>query len=111
MIRALGLAFRALRDKLGSWTLNNVAPPGAVQAGQRSRFTLLLALVATLAFLIREYFVLFGIVDQPIRGDIRDYVSYAWNLVEHACCAAGALRKDRRPRRARVDPFIWRRCS
>ena len=49
----------------------------------RSRFGLLLGLVVFLAFLLREHFVLVGIVDTPIRGDVRDYVSYAWNLVEH----------------------------
>lgn len=49
----------------------------------RSRFGLLLFLVVLLAFAVREQFVLVGIVDYPIRGDIREYFAYAWNLVQH----------------------------
>ena len=49
----------------------------------RSRFGLLACLVVLLAFVLREQFVLTGIVDYPIAGDIRDYYSYAWNLVQH----------------------------
>jgi hypothetical protein len=43
----------------------------------------LLGLLALLAFAVREQFVLSAIVDMPIRGDVRDYVAYALNLVEH----------------------------
>ena len=51
--------------------------------GVRSRFWLWAGAVVLLAFLIREYFVLAAIVEIPIRGDIREYVLYAWNLVHH----------------------------
>lgn len=49
----------------------------------RSRFGMLLCLVALLAFAIREHYVLATIVDVPIRGDVREYVAYAWNLLQH----------------------------
>ena len=49
----------------------------------RSRFGLLFVLVVVLAFVLREQFVLFGVVDYPIRGDVREYFAYAWNLVNH----------------------------
>lgn len=47
------------------------------------KFVVMAALVTLLALAMRELFVLATIVDAPIRGDIRDYVAYAWNLVEH----------------------------
>lgn len=47
------------------------------------RSGLLLALIVLLALAVRENFVLTSIVEVPIRGDIRDYVNYAWNLVHH----------------------------
>lgn len=47
------------------------------------RFGVMLALLALLAFALREHYVLSTIVDWPIRGDIREYVAYAWNLAEH----------------------------
>jgi uncharacterized protein YqgC (DUF456 family) len=40
--------------------------------------------VALLALLLREQFILFGNVEVPIRGDIRQYVIYAINLVQEA---------------------------
>jgi 4-amino-4-deoxy-L-arabinose transferase-like glycosyltransferase len=49
----------------------------------RSRFGLLFVLVVLLAFVLREQFVLVGVVDYPIRGDVREYFAYAWNLVNH----------------------------
>jgi 4-amino-4-deoxy-L-arabinose transferase-like glycosyltransferase len=49
----------------------------------RSRFGLLFVLVVLLALVLREQFVLFGMVDTPIRGDVREYFAYAWNLVNH----------------------------
>lgn len=52
-------------------------------SGKQSRFAPLLLLVFLVAFAIREHFVLTTIVDVPIRGDIRDYVAYAWNLLHH----------------------------
>ena len=48
-----------------------------------TRFLLWLALITGLAFVVRENFVLTTVVDIPIRGDIREYVAYAWNLVHH----------------------------
>jgi hypothetical protein len=51
--------------------------------GRADRFYLLLALIALLAFVVREQFVLTAIVDAPIRGDIFEYANYAWNLVHH----------------------------
>lgn len=47
------------------------------------RFWLWLLLLTLIAWLIREYFVLVTEVEIPIRGDIRDYVAYAWNLLHH----------------------------
>ena len=47
------------------------------------RFGVLLLLLALLAFAMREAYVLSAIVDGPIRGDIREYVAAAWNLVAH----------------------------
>jgi len=38
-------------------------------------------MVVLLAFVLREQFVLVGRVDFPLSGDVRDYFSYAWNLV------------------------------
>lgn len=55
--------------------------PGEV--ARTPRFALLLSLVALVAFALREHFVLAAVIDIPIRGDIREYVAYAWNLVEH----------------------------
>ena len=56
---------------------------GSVAGPRGSRFGLLLFLVVLLAFAIREQFVLTGIVEYPIRGDIREYFAYAWNLIQH----------------------------
>jgi len=58
--------------------------------GRVDRYFLLLSLVALLAFAVREQFVLTTIVDAPIRGDIREYVNYAWNLVHHGVFSAQA---------------------
>jgi hypothetical protein len=52
-----------------------------VTTPRKSRFVLLACMVVLLAFVLREQFVLSGIVDYPIAGDVRDYFSYAWNLV------------------------------
>lgn len=51
--------------------------------GVRPRFAFWVGAVVLLAFLIREYFVLVTVVDIPIRGDIREYAVYAWNLYHH----------------------------
>ena len=50
---------------------------------RRSRFGLLACMVVLLAFVLREQFVLTGIVNYPLSGDIRDYYAYAWNLVQN----------------------------
>lgn len=39
--------------------------------------------VTLFAWLLREYFINATIVDLPIRGDVRDYVLYAVNLLQH----------------------------
>lgn len=49
----------------------------------RPGFALWASLVILLAFLVREYFVLSMVVDMPIRGDVREYLLYAWNLYHH----------------------------
>jgi hypothetical protein len=51
--------------------------------GVRPGFGFWVGAVVLLAFLIREYFVLVAVVDIPLRGDIREYVNYAWNLYHH----------------------------
>ena len=56
---------------------------GAAHASRAPRFGVMLALLAVLASAVREHYVLTAIVDNPIRGDIREYVAYAWNLVQH----------------------------
>ena len=35
------------------------------------------------AWLLREYFVIVTVVDTPIRGDVREYLSYALNMLQH----------------------------
>jgi len=55
---------------------------------RRSRFVLLACMVVLLAFVVREQFVLFTIVDYPILGDIKQYFAYAWNLVHHGVFSA-----------------------
>jgi len=47
------------------------------------RFLLALVLLTLLAYLIRQHFILVTQVEAPIRGDIRQYVAYAWNLLHH----------------------------
>jgi hypothetical protein len=51
--------------------------------GARPSFAFWAGAVVLLALLIREYFVLATIIDVPIRGDISEYVRYAWNLSHH----------------------------
>lgn len=50
---------------------------------RRSRFWLLLILLTLCAWLLREYYVLASQVEAPIRGDVRQYVAYAMNLLHH----------------------------
>jgi hypothetical protein len=54
-----------------------------VDARARRRFLVALSFLTLFAWLLREYFVLATVVEAPIRGDVRDYVAYAWNLVHH----------------------------
>ena len=61
----------------------SATPPVPAQASNASRFGLLAFLVVLLAVVLREQFVLTGIVDYPLAGDVRDYYAYAWNLAEH----------------------------
>ena len=56
---------------------------GKARQTRPPRAGLLLALIVLLALAVRENFVLTSIVEVPIRGDIRDYVNYAWNLIHH----------------------------
>jgi hypothetical protein len=55
----------------------------ATDARTHRRFLLGLVLLTLFAWLLREYFVLATVVESPIRGDVRDYVAYAWNLLHH----------------------------
>jgi hypothetical protein len=54
-----------------------------VDARARRRFLLALSLVTLVAWSLREYFELATVVEAPIRGDVRAYVAYAWNLLHH----------------------------
>ena len=46
-------------------------------------FPLAVAILALLALVLREYYVLATVVETPVRGDVREYVAYAWNLLNH----------------------------
>jgi hypothetical protein len=50
----------------------------------RTRMLAIAAFVTLLALLLRTVFFLAARVDHPIRGDVIQYVVYAWNLVHHA---------------------------
>src|SRR5512141_192486 len=50
---------------------------------RQRNFLFLVIVIGMLALLLREYFILVSQVDAPIRGDIREYVAYAWNIVHH----------------------------
>jgi 4-amino-4-deoxy-L-arabinose transferase-like glycosyltransferase len=52
-------------------------------AQEQRRFLWLSAAIVLLSWLLREQFILFTDVVEPIRGDVRQYVSYAWNLIHH----------------------------
>ncbi|MEI7036150.1 hypothetical protein [Fulvimonas yonginensis] len=61
-------------------------PPGGDRPAIRwtiGKWSLALALVGTLAFLLRWYYVSHAVVYHPIRGDAIQYHAYAWNLVQH----------------------------
>jgi hypothetical protein len=50
---------------------------------QDTRFLAWLMLVALLALVVREHFVLIARVANPFAGDVRDYAAAAWNLAHH----------------------------
>jgi hypothetical protein len=53
-----------------------------------------LAGIGLIALLLREWFVLVSVTEAPIRGDIVQYVAYAWNLLYHgtfSLAAAGTV--------------------
>jgi len=39
--------------------------------------------IVAIAFLLRWYYVVTALVDNPLRGDAGQYYSYAWNLLNH----------------------------
>jgi len=51
------------------------------QDHRRRNFLFLAIVIGMLALLLREYFILVTQVAAPIRGDIREYVAYAWNML------------------------------
>lgn len=53
-------------------------PPASVPPSPRYR--LLAAAVVMLALLVRTLYVWMGSVEYPIRGDVNQYVLYAWNM-------------------------------
>lgn len=57
-------------------------PPSKPDQHQR-RFWLQLILLTLLAWLLREYFILASEIEAPLRGDVRQYVAYAMNLLHH----------------------------
>lgn len=54
-------------------------------------YSLLVAVTVLVAFLLREWFVLVTEVEAPIRGDIVQYVAYAWNLIHHGTFSMSAI--------------------
>lgn len=71
------------------------------------RFGLMVGLVALLAFAVREHFVLATIVDEPIRGDVRDYIAYAWNLVTHGVYSGTYPPEIPVPDAYRLPGYAW----
>ena len=58
--------------------------PAAIPAAPRRDATRLLAVALTvLALVLRVAFLTGAEMPDPVRGDIREYWFYAWNLVEH----------------------------
>lgn len=47
------------------------------------RFLVWLTLLTVGAFFLRQHFILVTEVEAPFRGDVRQYVAYAWNLLHH----------------------------
>lgn len=76
---------------------------------QRSapRFGLLLFLLALLAIVVREMVVLNEIIDEPVRGDIREYVAAAWNLVQHGVFSTALPPAAPVPDSYRLPGYPW----
>jgi hypothetical protein len=55
-----------------------------VQLNDRRQFVVVAALIVFLALAVRVVYVVGAKVDEPIRGDVNQYVLYAWNLTHHA---------------------------
>jgi hypothetical protein len=66
-----------------------------------------LALVAVLAFVVREHYLLTAVVDAPIVGDAREYVTYAWNLVHHGVFSSAAPPQAPLPDSYRSPGYPW----
>lgn len=49
----------------------------------RWRWPMALLIITLFAFALRWYYVSTAVVYEPLRGDARQYFSYAWNLVHH----------------------------
>ena len=62
------------------------------QPGQRGRrrFLSIVLLLTVAALLVRLLFFFFAKVDYPVRGDVREYFFYGWNLLHHATLSAAA---------------------
>ena len=59
-------------------------------ASERRRFLLASAAVFLFALLLREYFLLVVEIGVPIKGDVRDYVAYARNMLAHGVFSMSA---------------------
>lgn len=55
--------------------------PGAKAGEPERRFRFLAAAIVALALLLRLFYVFDAKVEQPIAGDVNQYVLYAWHLV------------------------------
>ncbi len=57
------------------------------QRGHR-RFLSIMVALTVVALLVRLLFFFFVKVDYPVRGDVREYFFYGWNLLHHATLSA-----------------------
>jgi hypothetical protein len=62
----------------------------AEERRERLIFRLMAFGVLLLAFVLREYFVILSHADQPLSGDIRQYVLYAYNLAHSGTFSTAA---------------------
>jgi hypothetical protein len=60
-----------------------VIDPMGVRRTLPLSFVAAIAFVALVAWILRAWFVVATQVEAPIRGDVREYVAYAWNMVHH----------------------------